>query len=380
MSTIAIIGGGIVGSSTAYHLTKAGIQTILIDNEEAGRATSAGAGIVAPGTSLRPLPSFFDLAGPAVSYYPELVAQLVDLGLTDTGYEVCGKLLVADTQEKAEKHPELKALFEQRRASGMPNLDEISVLTPSEAKKILPTLGDMYAAMYISGAARVDGAKLRDALTQGAQELGARIIRGTAIIDVSGDHVTGIRVGDESIPVDAVVVSAGAWTNKVLAPTGFTMGIAPQKGQIIHIDMPNQNTAHWPILDWSGSQYQLCFGPNRVVCGATREFGSGYDTRITPAGVKLILDEQLRICPGLAEGTIAEIRVGLRPYAGDALPFIDTVPGYHNIVVSSGHGPSGLQLGPFSGLLASELAQGLQPTTDINDFRIDRPIEPLEIV
>lgn len=192
---------------------------------------------------------------------------------------------------------------------------------------------------------------------------------------MEGDRAVALRTGDQHIGVDAVIVAAGSWTNHIIKPTGFHVPIAPQKGQIIHIEMPGQDVSGWPILDWSGPQYQLCFGPNRVVCGATREFGSGYDTRVTPAGIKEILDEQLALCPGLAQGTIAEVRVGLRPYSDDGVPFIGAVPGFGNIIVSTGHGPSGLQLGPYSGLLAAELAQGLQPSTNLESFRLDRQVD-----
>lgn len=379
MSTIAVIGGGIVGASVAYHLAKAGTKAILVDGSHEGKATSAGAGIVAPGTSLRPLPAFFELAKPAVAYYPLLAADLASINGENSGYEVCGKLMVAETSDKAKLFPELKALFEHRRADGMPNLDEISDLSPAEAQKMLPILGNMEAAMYISGAARVDGRALRTSLTDAAENLGAQIIRGEAHMDITSGKVTGITIDDERIAVDAVVVAAGAWINQVLQPTGFELAINPQKGQIVHISMPGQNTSDWPILGWGGSQYQLSFGPDRVVCGATREFDSGYDTRVTPGGVKQVLDEQLRLCPGLAEGTLEEVRVGLRPYSDDALPFIGSVPGVDNVIVSSGHGPSGLQLGPYSGLLAAELAQGLKPSADISAFRPDRPVEFVEI-
>lgn len=379
MSTIAVIGGGIVGASAAYHLAKAGLKTILVDGSQVGKATSAGAGIVAPGTSLRPLPAFFELAKPAVAYYPTLANDLSSLNEEDCGYEACGKLMVAETADKAKLFPELKALFEQRRDDGMPNMDDITEISPAEAKQMLPILGDMQAAMYISGAARVDGSTMRAALTSAAEKLGARVIRGEAGLTVESGTVTGITTEEGPIAVDSVVVSAGAWTNHVLAPTKFKLAINPQKGQIVHIEMPGENTTNWPILGWGGSQYQLSFGPDRVVCGATREFDSGYDTRITPSGVKHVLDEQLRLCPGLANGTLAEVRVGLRPYSDDALPFIGAVPGVDNLIVGSGHGPSGLQLGPYSGLLAAELAQGLQPSTDINSFRLDRPVEFLEV-
>lgn len=379
MSTIAVIGGGIVGASTAYHLAKAGVDTVLVDGEQPGKATSAGAGIVAPGTSTRPLPQFYELAQPAVSYYATLASDLESLNEKDCGYEVCGSLMVADTEEKAAKHPEYRALMEQRREDGMPNLGDISEISPADAKRMLPILGDMYSAIHIAGSARVDGRTMREALTLAAQKLGVRVIPGNGAIEIQSDRVVGVITEQESIPVDAVVVAAGAWTNTVLDPTGFSLPINPQKGQIVHLDMPEQETSRWPILGWGESQYQLSFGPNRVVCGATREFNSGYDTRVTPAGVKHILDEQLRICPGLANSTLVDVRVGLRPYSDDALPYIGMVPGMENLVVSSGHGPSGLQLGPYSGLLAAELAQGLQPSTNIESFRLDRPVEFKEV-
>ena len=374
MKTIAVIGGGIVGASAAFHLAAAGINTVLIDSATTGRATSAGAGIISPGTSLRALPPFYELARPAVAYYPRLVAQLGELGIGKTGYEVCGKLIVADTVEKAEALPAHMALIARRKADGMPNINDITEISPTQAQELLPTLGAMHAAVHISGAARVDGAVMRDALTQAAMVLGARVLSGAASLMLAHNMVAGISHGDERLAVDAVIIAGGAWTNELLAPTGFSLALAPQKGQIIHIDLPDRDVSSWPILDWSGPQYQLCFGPNRVVCGATREFDSGYDTRVTPAGVKEILDEQLRLCPGLAHGTLAEVRVGLRPYSDDGVPFIGAVPGYDNVIVSTGHGPSGLQLGPYSGLLAAELAQGLQPSSELHNYRPDRPI------
>lgn len=375
MTTIAVAGGGIVGASAAFHLAAAGIETWLMDSSVTGRATSAGAGIIAPGTSTRAIPPFYELAQPAVGYYPELVSKLADVGETDASYEVCGKLIVANTPDKAEALPAHLALISERRATGMPNIGEIREVSPAQARRLLPTLGDVLAAAHISGAARVDGAKMRDALTRGAEKLGARVVRGQAQLVTENGRAVGVEADGKRITVDSVIVAAGAWTNHVLEPVGFRVPIAPQKGQIIHIELPDQDVSGWPILDWSGPQYQLCFGPNRVVCGATRQFDSGYDTRVTPAGVKEILDEQLALCPGLAHGTIAEIRVGLRPYSDDGVPFIGAVPDMENVIVSTGHGPSGLQLGPYSGLLAAELAQGLQPSIDLESFRLDRSID-----
>lgn len=374
MTVVAVIGGGIVGASAAFHLALAGVETVLVDNAADGRATSAGAGIVAPGTSLRSTPGFAELAMPAVKYYPELARKLRDLGVREPGYEVCGKLVVANTTEKAEQLPTNTVLFRQRHRDGMPNIGEIEEITPAAARELLPVLGDMLAAIYVPEAARVDGTKMRAALTEGARALGAAIVLGDAELVVEKDRVVGVSLNGERIAVDAIVLAAGAWTNRLLEPLGQSLPVEPQKGQIIHIEMPDQDTTNWPILDWNASQYQLSFGPNRVVCGATREFHSGYDLRVTAGGVKEILDEQLALCPGLAQGTIAEVRVGLRPYSADVSPFIGQVPGATNAIICTGHGPSGLTLGPYSGRLTAELAVGQAPSIDIDMYRLDRPV------
>src|SRR5687767_14168668 len=66
---VLIVGGGVVGASAAYHLADAGVATLLVDRHDTGHATAAGAGIIAPGTSLRSLPPFFSLAADAARYY-----------------------------------------------------------------------------------------------------------------------------------------------------------------------------------------------------------------------------------------------------------------------------------------------------------------------
>lgn len=372
-----VIGGGIVGASAAYHLARQGLRTVLTDRRDHGRATTAGAGIIAPGTSLRSIPPFYEMARPAVSWYPQLIEALAEDDAGDTGYAVPGKLFLAESEEEAARLGELKALFEERRDAGMPNLGEIELVDGAQARELFPAVRDVPRALWIPDAARVDGAHLRDAMTHAAERHGAEIVQGNASLILDGSRVEAVELDGRKIDVDSVVIAAGSWTNTLLEETGTQLPMAPQKGQIVHIRMPEQDTSRWPILSWFGDQYILTFGPDRVVAGATREFNSGYDTRITPAGVKHVLDTALRIAPGLGNGTLAEVRVGLRPYADDGVPFIGPVPWYDNLIVSTGHGPSGLQLGPYSGRLAAQLAAGEQPDIDLSSYRLDRPVQPL---
>ena len=90
-----VVGGGIVGMSTAYHLVRAGVETVLIDRADAGRATDAGAGILSPETNTRDPDIWFDLAVDAVDYYPTLMDNLLADQADDVGYSRCGALVVA---------------------------------------------------------------------------------------------------------------------------------------------------------------------------------------------------------------------------------------------------------------------------------------------
>jgi D-amino-acid dehydrogenase len=111
---------------------------------------------------------------------------------------------------------------------------------------------------------------------------------------------------------------------------------------------------------------------HRVVVGATRETGSGFHPYTTAAGVREVLSEALRVAPGLAAADIRDIRVGLRPYSADTMPVLGPVPGVHGIVLATGHGPTGLTLGPYSGKVVADVILGTQPTVDISAFYVTR--------
>jgi D-amino-acid dehydrogenase len=88
--------------------------------------------------------------------------------------------------------------------------------------------------------------------------------------------------------------------------------------------------------------------------------------------VREVLDEALRLAPGLAPATLLEVRVGLRPLATDGLPILGPVPGCAGLWLATGHGPAGLTLGPFSGKLVAEAALGGEWAAWLETFSLDR--------
>jgi D-amino-acid dehydrogenase len=250
----------------------------------------------------------------------------------------------------------------------VPVAGEVSLLSGADARDLFPPLRADMPAVHIAGAARVDGRRLRDALRRAAARHGTSLRSGVATLTVSGDRVTGVAVDGQRIAADAVVVAAGAWCPELLDPVGVRVAVTPQRGQIVHLGLPGSDTSRWPVVLPPGSHYLLAFDDSRVVVGATRETGAGFDHRVTAAGLAEVLTEALAVAPGLADASVLETRIGFRPAGPDILPLLGVTPGLAGLVVATGLGASGLTLGPHVGRLAADLAPHRDPGTDLAPF------------
>jgi D-amino-acid dehydrogenase len=366
---LVIVGAGIVGAACAYTASGLGAQVTLVDAERPGRATAAGAGIICPWTAAVADPSWYDFARAAARDYPALIAGLADLGEGDVSYRRVGALLAGDEHQPEQARQRLVA-----RRAGAPEIGEVQLLDAGQARELFPPLRPGMGAVHIAGAARVDGRRLAAALVRAAARQGTTIRTGAAELTYRGDRttgitVTGVTVDGEPVKADAVVAAAGAWTAAFAAPAGVTVNVVPQRGQIVHIGLDGTDTGRWPVvLPSATGHYLLAFDGSRVVAGATRESGSGFDVRVTPGGLAEVLANALSVAPGLAAGTLLETRVGLRPAGPDIRPLLGPVTGVDGLVVATGLGASGLTMGPRAGAVAARAALGLPPETDLAPF------------
>ena len=244
MQKIIVIGAGILGASTAYHLAKYHTEVILIDRLDRGQATDAAAGIVCPWLSQRRNKAWYQLAKGGARYYPELIAQLEDDGETHTGYHRVGAISLHTDPLKLEQMAERA----RKRRDDAPEIGEITILSSSETKSLFPPLAEEYGSVYVSGGARVDGRALRDALISGAKKRGIKYMSGNASIVTEGSRAAGVNVDGDFISADQVIVTGGAWSKELLAPLGVEFLVRPQKAQIIHLELPNMDTASWPVV------------------------------------------------------------------------------------------------------------------------------------
>jgi 4-methylaminobutanoate oxidase (formaldehyde-forming) len=219
---VVVVGGGIAGASTAYHLTRSGITDVVL--LEQGRLTCGttwhAAGLVGQTRATR---NATRMSRYGIDLYASLEAET---GLA-TGWNPCGSLNVAATPERLTL---MKRQMARARSFGV----EFEFVTPAEAGERAPILrtDDLVGAVWIPGDGKANPTDLTQSLARGARSRGARIVEGVHATGVSthNGHVTGLawRRGDETgtIACETVVNCAGQWARELGVACGVTVPLA----------------------------------------------------------------------------------------------------------------------------------------------------------
>lgn len=370
MNQYIVIGAGILGASTAYKLARAGADVVVIDRHDAGQATDAAAGIICPWLSQRRNKAWYKLAKGGARIYHDLIRELADDGETATGYAQTGAISIHTDEQK------LAAMKERalKRREDAPEIGDVTLLDAKQTKDAFPHLADHYASVHVSGAARVNGRALRNALIRGAEKHGASILHGNAHLTQNGSRITGAEVNGQVIEADKVIAACGAWTRELLKPLNIQFNGTSQKAQILHLQSPGVDTSDWPVVMPPNDQFMLTLD-DRIIIGATHENDVGFDGRITAGGLNEIITKALAIAPGLEDSTILEARVGFRPHTPGYLPVIGTLPGFDGLLVANGLGSSGLTTGPYIGSQLANLALGKELEIDLADYDVSGALD-----
>lgn len=359
MSSYIVVGGGILGASTAYHLAKKNVQVTLVDRKDLGQASEAAAGIICPWISQRRNKKWYELVRNGAKYYKKLVEELEALGETSTGYKRVGAIALQNDEKKL--HKMLERALEKR--VNAPEIGELKLLSAEETRKLFPLVSEDYSSLYVEGAARVDGRAMRDALISGAQKLGANVVYGNATLSEGT-----LLVDGEPVEANRIILTTGAWGNELPQTLDIDLKVSFQKAQIMHFRIENNATGDWPVVLPPSNQYMLAFDHGKIVAGTTYEENTGYDFRVTEAGKKELIEKSTSIAKILETARIEEVRVGFRPYTPEFLPIIGKLPGFEWIYFANGLGASGLTAGPFIGAELARLAIGEKTVLDLSAY------------
>lgn len=235
---IVIVGGGVIGTSVAYHLTKAGqTDVVLLEQGELSCGTTwHAAGLVG---QLRATQAGTRL----VQYSTELYAQLeAETGLS-AGYKQCGGVIVARTEDR---------MMQLRRTAATAAAFDLDceLLTPAGALEHFPLIAidDLVGAIWLPGDGKANPTDLTNALAKGARMRGATVIEHVRVdeILVGDGAATGVRTDRGDIEAEIVVNCAGQWANHLAAQIGVTVPlhsaehfyVVTDQIEGMHTDMP----------------------------------------------------------------------------------------------------------------------------------------------
>lgn len=366
---ILILGGGVIGLTTAYFLARERIAVAVLDKGELGQESSwAGAGILAGGNPKRARSAIGQLRARSLALYPSLSAELRELTNIDNGYVRCGGIELRRSEETLEKQ-RIENLIREERGEGA----NCEVLDARQLRELEPALSEsLPGAVYFPDIAQVRNPRHLKALIAACGQAGVQLLSGCPVygLDRDGERITGVRSAAGLLRADRYLVAAGAWSEALLGLAGCRIGVRPIRGQIalLHTSPPLLRR----IL-LAGSEYLVPRPDGRVLIGSTEE-DVGFKKHTTAGAVQELLRMGTKLVPGLAEAPVERCWAGLRPGSADGKPYIGPAPGFRNLFAATGHFRSGIQLSPGTAMVMKELLVGAAPSLPLEAFRLDRPI------
>lgn len=367
---VAIIGGGIVGSTAAFYLAKNNISVTLFDTG-IGQATKAAAGIICPWFTLRRNRPWYFLVSNGAEFYRQLISDLEELGYnTQPIFQEQGTLII----RKNEKSLQRDLLQAEEKQLNSPSIQEVKTIRHNDYAQLFPLLNTSYDASWIKGGARVDGEALINTLQHAFVQLGGKIIREEAHLS---PNQTIHSSSFSSTSFDRILLASGAWLPQLLTPLGFQVDIRPQKGQLFTLKQDDWCNQQWPVIMPPGKVDIIPDNNGNITIGATHEDDQGYDLTLDNDKLETLRQHALEWLPSIQDLPIASTRVGIRAYTSDYAVLLGQVPHLTNVWAVSGLGSSGLTSGPYIGYQWSKLV--CTGSWDINeaDYPIERYIQKL---
>lgn len=322
-----VVGGGIIGLAGALRAQQRGLRVRVLERSEPGRGASrAAAGVLAPDPET---PGFTALARASAELWPAFAEELGDVG-----YTRCGSLVLAFDGDEVE--------------DDWLDGDTCRALEPGISPECV-------AGLALDADAQVDPRRVVEAL----RDRVADVVCGADVVGIAPDCV---ELADGSrVTADRVVLAAGAWTARRLAPL---LPVRPVKGQTLRLRGPVPATR----IIRSEHVYIVPRASGETVLGATVE-EAGYDETPTDAATQLLLRQAVRAVPAVAALELVEAVAGLRPGTPDDGPLIGEWDGF---VVATGHFRNGILLAPITADAVAAHLAGDEPPPETVPFDPNR--------
>lgn len=373
---VVVIGGGVIGSSAAYHLSKRKMSVVLLEKGGVVSGTSGACDGLVYLQSKRP-GAHLKLAMESRKRFDSLQH---DLG-RDIEFRADGGMIVIESEEELEA---MRLFVEDQRESGL----DVTLLDGKQARELEPSLSEgIRGCTYSPLDGQVNPIALALAFLRGAEEKGARIFPHTGVkgFSLQSDRIVNVTTAAGTIETRTVVNAAGVHAPEIGRMLGVEIPIKPRRGQLVVTE------ACAPLLRrglLSAKYLAAKYNPGLAetgqlgvsieqtktggfLLGSTREF-VGFDRRTTGSALQRIAVQTSRILPALRDLRVIRAFAGLRPSTPDGLPILGPVPHVQGLFMAAGHEGDGIALSPITGQIIAEwIAEG-SPSMDVSPFNAKR--------
>ncbi|MEO0341181.1 MAG: FAD-dependent oxidoreductase [Bacteroidota bacterium] len=411
---ITIIGGGIIGLSSAWYLNEAGYQVTIIDQSDLEDGTSHGnAGMIvpshfvplaAPGVIQQGLKWMLNSkspfyikprlslelaqwvwhfyrscteekvqqAMPILQAYNEWSKELYQDFSNEPAFDFCfekkGLLMLYQSSKVGKEEIEMA---EKAHALGL----EAKILSATEVQALETGVElDVAGGVYYPGDAHLYPNLFIGQLQQELIKRGVKMLSNTSITDfrIEKGQVSHLQTQDGAVlPVQKVLVSAGSWSAQLLKKLGLKILLQDGKGYSVTLKRPSRKPIYPTIL----TEAKVAITPmgEDLRVGGTLEL-SNLSPKVNRKRLQGILESVPKYYPGfeINAADLSPVWHGYRPCTPDGLPFMGAMPSYKNLFLATGHAMMGMSLGPATGKLMAEMIQGQKTGLDVSLFAPDR--------
>ncbi|MBT4126000.1 MAG: FAD-binding oxidoreductase [Chloroflexi bacterium] len=368
-SDVVIIGGGIIGSSIAYRLASANpdLSVTIIERDSIGSHASGFAlGLLNPTNETGNIESLNHLSFTmhkemldAVQEESGVNAQVIAMPHLELALEESEVPYLKSEVERINRFPEFKSIW----------------LEPDQVQQIDSRITeDSYGGTLVEDVIMLDSYNITLATAQAAESRGVEIVLGEATgILYEKDKAVGVKVGDDQIACDAVVLALGPWSGTSSLWLDINVPVVPQKGEIVRVEGLNPPLGlhlHGQSLGDSCSVVQK--GDGATWLAATVQDGTGFD--VTPSGDALesLSMRGVRMIPELESHELVLQTACMRPVTPDGDPVLGKVPGKDGVFIATGTGGKGILMGPVIGRAMADLITTGETDLEIGQFGLDR--------
>lgn len=366
---VVVIGGGVIGCSTAYNLAKLGVGKVVVleKNYLASGATGrCGAGMrMQWGTETNCLLSRESVK--MLSHLPELLNVNIDIEFTQNGY-----LMPAYSEKMAEQ-------FKQNLL--LQNSLDIPArwVTPEESLEIVPFLNTkgMFGATYCAEDGHCNPFKVTEAYAQAAKNLNVEIYTDTEVqgIVTKNGKIISVRTNQGDILADTVVNAAGGYAKTIGRMVGVELPIFPERHEIL-VTEPVEPTMGPMVMSFYHNLYcqQSPHGSFIMGIGHPNEPES-YNIKSSWQFLRDMAERLIEILPPLAGLNVVRQWAGLYDMCPDRTPILGNSPALNRFFTAAGFSGHGFMISPITGQLMAEMVVGKPTAFPIQMFdagRFDR--------